>query len=53
MNKHKTFMRILLILAINIVIAVIVCSFFFGKKDFSSEQKENGRLIGGKLYDHE
>ena len=46
MNKHKTFMRILLILAINIVIAVSVCSFFFGKKDFSSEQKENGRLIG-------
>lgn len=46
MNKHKTFMRILLILAINIVITVSVCSFFFGKKDFSSEQKENGRLIG-------
>lgn len=46
MNKHKTFMRILLILVINIVIAVSVGSFFFGKKDFSSEQKENGRLIG-------
>ena len=46
MNKHKTFMRILLILAINIVIAVGVFFFFFGKQDFSSEQKENGRLIG-------
>ena len=46
MSKHKTFMRILLILAINIVVAVSVGSFFFGKKDFSSEQKENGRLIG-------
>lgn len=46
MNKHKTFMRILLILVINILIAVSVGSFFFGKKDFSSEQKENGRLIG-------
>ena len=39
-------MRILFIFAINIVIAVSVGSFFFGKKDFSSEQKENGRLIG-------
>lgn len=38
MNKHKTFMRILLILAINIVIAVSVFFFFFGKQDFSSEQ---------------
>ena len=46
MNKHKTFMRILFIFAINIVIAVSVFPFFFGKKDFSSEQKENGRLIG-------
>lgn len=46
MNKHKTFMRILLILAINIVVAVSVFFFFFGKQDFSSEQKENGRLIG-------
>lgn len=36
----------MVVLAVNLFFAVSAISFFFGKKDFSSEQKENGRLIG-------
>lgn len=36
----------MIVFAVNLFLAVSAISFFFGKKDFSSEQKENGRLIG-------
>lgn len=33
-------------IAVNLAICASVFSFFFGKKDFSAEQKEESRLIG-------
>lgn len=46
MNKRKVLIPVMVVLAVNLFFAVSAISFFFGKKDFSSEQKENGRLIG-------
>ncbi len=46
MDKRKVLIHVMIVFAVNLFLAVSAISFFFGKKDFSSEQKENGRLIG-------
>lgn len=46
MKKPKTLLRCVIVIAVNVIVAVSVFSFLFGKKDFSSKQKEKGRLIG-------
>lgn len=46
MKKPKTLLCCVIVIVVNVIVAVSVFSFLFGKKDFSSEQKEKGRLIG-------
>lgn len=46
MKNRKKFIKGIIVIAMNLAICASVFFFFFGKKDFSAEQKQESRLIG-------